>query len=201
VRIIGGESRGRRLKAPRGRAVRPTSDRAREALFDILAPRIRGSRFLDLFAGVGAVGLEALSRGAEQVVMVEASERVARVIEDNAQAVGGKDRVTLIRGKAVSAVRGLAAAGSKFDVVFMDPPYRDRKGLEQTLAEVARPDGILAPDAIVVVEHSAHAAPPAAVGNLSAERSRRFGEGVLTFFRPKPAEEPTDGQSGISGQL
>jgi len=201
VRIIGGESRGRRLKAPRGRSVRPTSDRTREALFNMLADRVAGSRFLDLFAGVGAVGLEALSRGAERVVMVEASERAARAIEDNAGAVGVRERMTLIRGKAVPAVRGLAAAGAKFDVVFMDPPYRDRKALEQALAEVARPEGILTPDAVVVLEHSAHAAPPADAGILVAERSRRFGEGALTFFRPRSAEEPTDGQSGVSGQL
>lgn len=201
MRIIGGESRGRRLKAPRGRSVRPTSDRTREALFNILSQRIAGSWFLDLFAGAGAVGLEALSRGAERVVMVESSERAARAIEDNASAVGVTERLTLIRGKAAPAARGLAAAGAKFDIVFMDPPYRDRKALEQTLAEVAQPDGILAPDAVVVVEHSAHAAPPAAVGILIAERSRRFGEGALTFFRPRPAEEPTDGQSGVSGQL
>lgn len=201
MRIIGGESRGRRLKAPRGRSVRPTSERTREALFDMLADRIAGSRFLDLFAGVGAVGLEALSRGAQWLVLVESSERAAKVIRENMAALGRPEQVTLVRGKAAAAVRGLAAQGAKFDVVFMDPPYRERGPLERTLEEVARSDGILAPDAVVVVQTDAHAEPPPAVGILVAERSRRFGDSMLTFFRPRPAEELSDGESGVPGQL
>jgi len=199
MRIVGGESRGRRLKSLPGRSVRPTSERAREALFDILGERVVGSRFLDLFAGVGAVGLEALSRGAEQAVLVEASERAARVIRQNMDALGAGARARLVRGDAMTALRGLAAAGAKFDIVFMDPPYRDRRGLERALAAITRANasdaaetaveaqaqaGILAPDAIVVVEHDAHAPPLAATGTLAVERSRRFGEAVLTFFRP-----------------
>ena len=191
MRIIGGAARGRRLKAPRGRAVRPTSDRVREALFDILSPRISGSRFLDLFAGAGAVGLEALSRGAREVVLVEANERAAKVIRENAAALGGADRITLVRAKAAAAVRGLAASGAKFDVVFLDPPYRHRAVLERTLAQVARPDGILAPDAIVVAEHDARAPSPSAVGMLSLQRSRRFGEAALTFFSAGPVTPAT----------
>lgn len=201
MRIIGGEARGRRLKAPRGRSTRPTADRTREALFDILAPRVRGSRFLDLFAGAGAVGLEALSRGAERVVMVESNERAARVIEENAAALDGRERVTLVRGKAVPAIRGLGLAGAKFDIVFMDPPYRDRKALEQTLAEVAQPGGILAPDGVVIAEHDAHREPLAPVGMLGVERSRRFGDAVLTFFRPTQAEEHDNAESSVPGQL
>jgi len=191
MRIIGGEARGRRLKAPRGRAVRPTSDRTREALFDILAPHIPGSRFLDLFAGAGAVGLEALSRGAREVVLVETSERAAKIIRENAAALGHADRATVLCAKAAAVVRGLAASGAKFDVVFLDPPYRDRAVLERTLAEVARPDGILAPDAIVVAEHDARAPSPQAVGVLSKQRSRRFSEAVLTFFSAAAATQPT----------
>jgi len=189
MRIIGGESRGRKLKSPRGRSVRPTSERTREALFDILGARVPGSRFLDLFAGAGAVGLEALSRGAGQVVLVEESERAAKVIRENAAALGRPGQVKVVRASAAAAVRGLAAAGAKFDVVFMDPPYRERAALERTLAEVARPEGILARDAIVVVEHDARSEPPPPTGILVAERSRRFGDAVLTFFRPGRAEE------------
>ena len=201
MRIIGGEARGRRLKAPRGRSTRPTADRTREALFDILAPRVRGSRFLDLFAGAGAVGLEALSRGAERVVMVESNERAARVIEENAAALDGRERVTLVRGKAVPAIRGLGLAGAKFDIVFMDPPYRDRAALERTLGEVARPGGVLAPDGVVIAEHDAHREPLAPVGMLGVERSRRFGDAVLTFFRPTQAEEHDNAESSVPGQL
>lgn len=200
MRIVGGEARGRRLKAPRGRRVRPTAERTREALFDILGARVPGSRFLDLFAGVGAVGLEALSRGAQQVVLVEASERAARVIRENAAVLGRPAQVRVIRAQATTALRGLAAAGAKFDIVFLDPPYRDRKGLERALQELGRADGVLAPDAVVVVEHDAHQAPIAASGILVSERSRRFGDGVLTFFRPRQ-EEQEHGQGGVSGQF
>jgi len=202
MRIVGGESRGRRLKSLRGRSVRPTSARTREALFDVLGARAAGSRFLDLFAGVGAIGLEALSRGARQVVLVESSERAARVIRDNAQALGHPERVSVVRARAAAAVRGLEAAGAKFDIVFMDPPYRDREALGRTLAEVAREQGILAADAVVVVEHDAHAGALEAVEGLVVERSRRFGDTVLTFFRPqqRPGER-ADGDSGVSGQL
>lgn len=184
MRIIGGEARGRRLRSLRGHRVRPTSGRVREALFDILAARVVGSRFLDLFAGVGAVGLEALSRGAAQVVMVEQSERAGQVIRHNVEALGAQGRTRLLRGSAAAVVRGLAASGAKFDIIFMDPPYRDRRGLERTLEEVARAGGILAPHGVVVVEHEARTGPPAATGVLAAERSHRFGDAVLTFFSP-----------------
>ncbi|UCH33359.1 MAG: pantetheine-phosphate adenylyltransferase [Armatimonadota bacterium] len=189
MRIVGGESRGRKLKSPKGRSVRPTSEKTREALFDMLGARVVGSRFLDLFAGAGAIGLEALSRGAERVVMVEASERAAGTIRQNVQAVGRPEQVTVMRAKAAAAVRGLAAAGAKFDIVFMDPPYRDRRALERTLEETACRGGVLAEGAVVIAEHDAHGEPLKAPDGLTIERSRRFGDAALTFFRPMPAEE------------
>jgi len=201
MRIIGGESRGRRLKSPRGRAVRPTSERTREALFDILGARVPGSRFLDLFAGAGAVGLEAASRGAAEVVLVEAHERTAGLIRENAASLGRPAGVRVMRANAAAAVRGLTAAGAKFDIVFMDPPYRDRAALEHTLAEVARPEGILAPDAVVVVEHDAHAEAPAAAGILVTARSRRFGDAVLTFFTPGRAQEQSMAKAVYPGSF
>ena len=185
MRIVGGESRGRKLKTLRGRSVRPTADRTREALFNMLGARVPGSRFLDLFAGWGAVGLEALSRGAERVVLVESNERAAAVIRHNAAALGADERVTVVVGNAATAVRGLAAAAAKFDVAFMDPPYRDHRSLERTLQELGQEGGVLAPDAVVVVEHDAHGAPLQATGMLVVERSRRFGDATLTFFRPQ----------------
>ncbi len=194
MRIIGGEARGRKLKSPRGRSVRPTSERAREALFDILGAQVPGSRFLDLFAGVGAVGLEAHSRGAQQVVLVESSERAARLIRENAQALRAGERVKVVRADAVAALRGLAAAGSKFDIAFMDPPYRDRRALQRALDELTREGGVLAADGVVVVEHDARAALPPAAGAFVADRSRRFGEATLTFFRPQPAARKPQGR-------
>ncbi|HUT73696.1 MAG TPA: 16S rRNA (guanine(966)-N(2))-methyltransferase RsmD [Armatimonadota bacterium] len=213
MRIIGGELRGRKLKSLRGHAVRPTSERTREALFDMLGARVVGCRFLDLFAGVGAVGLEALSRGASRVVLVEASDRALRVIRANADLVGGAaeqapkplgpgwrsrsdlaTRLSVLPGNAATAVRGLASAGAKFDMVFMDPPYRDRRALEGALEEIAREGGILAPGAVVVVEHEARAGPPAASGTLCLEHSRRYGDTALTFYRPR-REPHTDAPS------
>jgi 16S rRNA (guanine(966)-N(2))-methyltransferase RsmD len=197
MRIIGGELRGRKLKSLRGHAVRPTSERTREALFDMLGARVVGCRFLDLFAGVGAVGLEALSRGASRVVLVEASDRALRVIRANADLVGDaaqQTRLSVLPGNAATAVRGLASAGAKFDMVFMDPPYRDRRALEGALEEVAREGGILAAGAVVVVEHEARAGPPAASGTLCLEHSRRYGDTALTFYRPR-REPHTDAPS------
>ena len=201
MRIVGGESRGRRLKAPRGRSVRPTAERTREALFDMLGARVAGSRFLDLFAGVGAIGLEAASRGAEKVVLVESSDRAAGIIRENARSLGLAAPVTVIRANATPAVRRLAEAGEQFDIVFMDPPYCDRAALERTLGEVARPGGVLAPDGVVIAEHDAHREPLAPVGMLGVERSRRFGDAVLTFFRPMQAEEHDNAESSVPGQL
>src|SRR5258708_10964854 len=124
MRIIAGKYRGRRLKSPPSLQTRPTSDRLRETLFNILAPRIKGARFLDLCAGSGAVGIEALSRGASHVTFVDQSRKMCALIEANLEAIADGIDVELVSGEAVEFLRRRAKKGvSPFDIIFFDPPY------------------------------------------------------------------------------
>jgi 16S rRNA (guanine966-N2)-methyltransferase len=179
VRIVAGRWGGRRLVAPRGRATRPTSDRVREALFSILGP-LDGERVLDLFAGSGALGLEALSRGAGSVVFVESAPGVLPVLRGNLAAVGlpgGR----VVAGSVPSVVTGPPPA--RFDVVLADPPYAtpvsEVLGVLHALAE----GGWLAPDAVVVVERSAREEPWEWPTPFAGLRDRRYGEAQLRYGR------------------
>jgi 16S rRNA (guanine966-N2)-methyltransferase len=182
VRIIGGDARGRRLRSVKGRTTRPTLARTRTALFDILAGQVRGSRFLDLFAGVGAVGLEALSRGAAAVAFVESGSRECEAIRGNLQSIGWEAQGRVICEPVEQALRGLSRRGEAFDLVFADPPYADAAAAERALAAVAA-RGLVAPEGTVVWQHSARTAPPAQVGGLALVRSHRAGDTCLTFYR------------------
>ena len=191
TRIVAGAARGRRLAVPPGEGTRPTSDRAREALFSTLGSLIRawaGRRVLDLYAGSGAVGLEALSRGAAGVVLVESDAKAARTITANV-AVVGLPGAEVRRTTAELAVRSLAAAGGPtFDVVFADPPYDlgdDRLG-EVLLA--VRP--VLAADAVVAVERSTRGGTWEWPTGYEALRSRRYGEATLWYGRAAPVPAP-----------
>ena len=181
MKIIAGALKGRRLVAPRGAGTRPTADQVRIALLDALAPALDGARVLDLFAGAGGVGLEALSRGAAHATFVERAAAAVTALERNVIALGVADRVRVVREDARRALGRLARAGARFDVVFLDPPYETAL-VETMLARLG--DGELtAPSAIVVAQHFTKRTPAARVGILSAYRVRRFGETTLTFFR------------------
>jgi 16S rRNA (guanine966-N2)-methyltransferase len=179
-RIIAGSAGGRRLVLPAGRSTRPTADRAREGLFSTLVS-LRGSlealRFLDLYAGSGAVGLEAASRGAAAVLLVERDPKALAAIRTNIQALGlpGVE----LRAQSVGQVLE-GGAGEPFDVVFLDPPYDDP--VDDQLLTLVR-GGWLAEGAVVCVERSSRGAPPAWPEGLSALRSRRYGEGTLCYGR------------------
>jgi 16S rRNA (guanine966-N2)-methyltransferase len=171
-RILGGRWKGRTLKVPRG--ARPTSSRAREALFDILQDTVRGSRFLDLFAGSGAVGLEALSRGARACVFVESD---SRALEANLAALAvGSEEFEIVRDDARSAVSALARRGETFDVVFADPPYSLEAALSKKIG------GLLVPAGRVVVQTDSGASAPEFPG-LSPSERRAYGRNVFWFFR------------------
>lgn len=195
MRITGGELRGRHIRVPKD-GVRPSQDRMREALFSMLASRIRGARFLDLYAGSGAVGIEAWSRGAARVCWVEANPRVLSVLRENAALCPEGCRV--ISGPALRIVqRGLQ---EQFDIVFADPPYkkgepaerrqRTRPGEEAgtpALLEAIRGGAILAPDGLVIVEDFArNPAEPSPGWSLVDERV--YGETRLQFYRPESTE-------------
>ncbi len=191
TRIIGGTGKGRKLRTPRGDATRPTGARVRQTLFDILAPRVRGCRFLDAFAGNGGVGLEALSRGAARVVLVDQSRAAVEVIRENAGALAaaGGD-VQIYHQDARIALAALADSGVRFDLVYLDPPYGS--DLYLPLLELA--EHLLERSGLVVAEHFHKRALPETIGGLVSTRSVRIGDHTLTFYaRHAGGEAPPDG--------
>jgi len=196
ARVIAGAAGGRRLAVPDGRGTRPTSDRAREGLFATIVSMtgsLAGARVLDLYAGSGAVGLEALSRGAEHVLLVESGPRAGRVIRDNIEAIGlaGAEVVTgrvervLARGPALSGDnRG------RYDIVFADPPYAlvadEVSGMLVALAD----RGWLAPEALVIVERATRSGPVNWPAGFEADRARRYGEATFWYGRGPSGPDP-----------
>lgn len=178
MRLTGGEARGRRLKGPGRLPIRPTSDRVREALFDILGGRVQGAAFLDGFAGTGAVGVEALSRGASGVIFVERDLRAIRMIRQNLLEDAWIDRHEIVRGDLGRVVGASPLKTARFDIIFLDPPYDER--LKPALLEAMA--GLLAPGGVVVIEHrsSRGAEIPAAKG-LQTGRIYRYGDTALTL--------------------
>lgn len=185
TRIIAGHGKGRRLTAPRGLGTRPTAARVRQTLFDILAPELRGCRFLDAFAGSGAVGLEALSRGAARVVFVDNSHAALHSLRDNVAALraAGGD-VQVLRQDARLALGALADDGVRFDVVYLDPPYDS--GLYEPLLEQVGSLGLLEPGGLVVAEHFHKRGLPETIGGLLRTRQVRVGDHRLSFYRASP---------------
>jgi 16S rRNA (guanine966-N2)-methyltransferase len=181
TRIVAGSMGGRRLDVPPGARTRPTSDRVREALFNTLATLtdLSGGRFADLYAGSGAVGLEALSRGAAHVLLVESNPRAARTARANIAALGARDRVRLV----TTAVSTTLAQGTDdpYDVVFADPPY-DMPDERVEVMQRALIDGRwLAADGILVIERSSRSAPMRWVEEVTEVRTRRYGETTLWY--------------------
>ncbi len=179
MRVIGGEFKGRKLLAPSGGKIRPTSDRVREAIFDILGPTWTFQRALDLFAGTGSLGIEALSRGAEEAVFVEQGKGALTVLRGNLKALGLKSRSWVISLAVKRGIMILGEKGEVFDLIFMDPPY-GKALVRETLEEIAR-GGILASAGIIVAEHSSkdEIIPPPA---LELFRQRRYGDTAVSFF-------------------
>jgi 16S rRNA (guanine966-N2)-methyltransferase len=179
-RVIAGIARGLRLEAP-GQGTRPLGDRVKQTLFAILEPDLPGSRFLDLFAGSGAAGIEALSRGAEHSTFVEQDVAAVRAITANLARTRLPERASVVRSEAVAWLRRPeASVAGKFALVFVDPPYAQPDLLVAALEAIAPH---LAPSARVVAKHFWRDQPPVKVGLLASERERRFGETALTFYR------------------
>lgn len=184
-RVIAGTARGRQLTAP-GEGTRPLGDRVKQTLFAILEPAIRDRAFLDLFAGSGAAGIEALSRGAATAVFVEKDDGAAAVIGRNLAATGlAGPAARVVRSDAVKWLAREGATAGPFAAVLIDPPYDRPALLEQALGAIAAagPGGILDADGVVVAKHFAKAGIPAGIGLLRSARERRFGETTLTFLR------------------
>ena len=180
MRIIGGTARGRRLKAPKGSAIRPTADRVREALFNILPRDLSGQRVLDLFAGSGSLSLEALSRGAASALLVDDSAEAAGLIRRNLETLGFADRARIWSQPVGKALSRLTAEGAAYDAIFLDPPY-DHGWVEKALTMISR-GRVLQAGGIAVAEHSMRERIEERYGELTRRDRRRYGDTVLSFF-------------------
>ena len=178
MRVIAGELKGRRIEAPKGQATRPTSDFVRENAFNLIGP-VDGATVIDLYAGSGALGIEALSRGAERCVFVDSSREACRTIGSKLDALG-------LRGTVLcqDAVRALAAERGPYDLILADPPY-EFAAYEKLAPGFAR---LLAPDGLAVLQTGAAAEPE--LEGLQIRTSRRYGSARLTLFQPMSSEEP-----------
>ena len=178
MRIIAGAFRGRRLHAPKGDRIRPTADKVREAVFNMIAGEVQGAKVLDLFAGTGAMGLEALSRGAHFCFFVDNGSEAVSIIRENVQMCASQDRSRIIQAPAASAIRRLGSENELFDLIFMDPPYA--KGyIDKTLeivGEVARND------ALVIAERHIKDKPPQVPAIWRKDRDRRYGDALISIY-------------------
>ena len=180
MRIVGGEARGRTLKAVPGEATRPTADRVRQSLFDLLGQRCDGLAVLDLYAGTGALALEALSRGAARAVLVESAQAAALVIEENIKALRFELRARLLRQDVTRALEALARRGERFDLVFSDPPYALRAA-QATLDAVVR-HGLLAPGGRLVLESAKAEPEPTPPEGFAIDDQRSYGDTAITVL-------------------
>jgi 16S rRNA (guanine966-N2)-methyltransferase len=205
MRVIAGTLRRRTLEAPAGLATRPTSDRLRETLFNVLAPRMEGARFLDLYAGSGAVGIEAASRGAASVVMVERAEPALKVLRLNLEKLGLRGSVRVQATGVERFLRRLRPGMSpmQFDVVFLDPPYEAAEEYALTLRSLgATETGILARGALVIAEHRRKEKLDEKYGTLYRTRVLEQGDAALSFYASDAPHSSVASDSGtaVSGE-
>lgn len=199
MRIIGGEARGRTLVAPPGDRTRPTQDYVRESLFNILRADVPGARVLDLFAGTGALSLEALSRGARSAVLVDQDRAACAAIRRNIESVRAADRCELLQRDYRQAMDALAARADRFDLVFLDPPYRMENTGEICAALYEK--GLLAAGCLLVVEHR-RGAPPRLDERFAVSDRRRYGDTEMTFARLARQEGGAGNEdAALSGEL
>lgn len=183
MRIVAGTARGRALAGPKptSRHIRPTADRVRETLFNVLGQWLEGQAVLDLYAGTGALGLESLSRGATRAVLVDSDREALSLCRTNTDTLGFADRVEILSQPVERALETLGRRGDRFELVFADPPYAAR-GMEGVLDGVAR-HGLLAPGGAVVIEHDKREPAPESHAGLERVDQRRFGDTWVSLFR------------------
>ena len=186
MRVIAGIYRSRILKSLKGQALRPTSDRLRETLFDVLGSAVSGSRFLDLFAGTGAIGIEALSRGAKEVVFVENHPSAAALIRRNLESLGIQSGATVLAMDALRALEKLSTRQRRdamgFDFIFLDPPYAAANDYVRVLESLGS-GNLLAPGGVVIAEHRRSFDLPEEAGALQCYRILQQGDAALSFYR------------------
>jgi 16S rRNA (guanine966-N2)-methyltransferase len=180
MRIISGRSKGRRLATPKSLSLRPTSDRVKESVFNILGDEVEGTAVLDLFAGTGNLGIEALSRGAKKAVFVEKERDALGLIEKNIGLCGTEERSEVIQKDAIEAIKFLHRRGESFDLIFMDPPYE--KGLIERTLSALRDFQIDHEGSMLVIEHNRREPLPETVSKWTVVRERRMGDTVVSFL-------------------
>jgi 16S rRNA (guanine(966)-N(2))-methyltransferase RsmD len=191
MRVIAGTYRSRILLSLKGSALRPTSDRLRETLFNILGDAVAGSRFIDAFAGTGAIGIEAISRGAAKVVFIESHAPAATLIRRNLESLQIRSGAQVL---PIDALKGLQKLSSRrtphegFDFVFLDPPYASSDDYDRCLQFLGS-SNLLAPTGIVIAEHRRSSPPPEQIGTLHRYRLLKQGDAALSFFRLLPRQE------------
>lgn len=187
MRIIGGLAKGRRLRSLKGTAFRPTMDKVRESVFSILGPRVEGSRFLDIYAGVGTAGLEALSRGATEATFVESHRPAGKLIQENAELCGFGKQARVIMAQAAQALARLRRESQAFDIVFADPPYGSGE-VGAVMSRLGQWPEMVAEGGVLVLQRSRFEDPGETAGGLVRVRSVRFGETVVDYYRRKGSE-------------
>ena len=184
MRVIAGTYRSRQLTAPRGAGTRPTSDRLRETLFNIITPRLPGARFADLYAGTGAVGIEALSRGADHVYFAERAAPAVAAIRANLTSLGIRSGYTIEPRGTGALLNQLTHDTSPLDIIFLDPPWEANSEYATSLQFLGGPQtaSLLAPEALVIAEHSSRTPLPTIYGALTQTRTLTQGDAALTFY-------------------
>ncbi len=180
MRVIAGELRGRKIKAPDGLHTRPTTDRVKESIFSMIYPYLMDSIVLDLFAGSGNLGIEALSRGAQKSYFVENNKKSLEVVKENLSTLGLLDQSVVLLADAMKALKELDLKGEKFDIIFLDPPYM--KGFIIPCIEAIEENKLLNVDGIVVIEHNVEDVLPNDIGKLLKTKDRRYGDTNISIY-------------------
>jgi 16S rRNA (guanine966-N2)-methyltransferase len=181
VRVIAGTAKGRLLKAVPGTGTRPTTDKVKEAIFSMIGPYFDGGLGLDLFAGTGGLGIEALSRGIDRVIFIDMEKTSIQVVEENLSALGFKEQAEVYRNEAQRALKVLAKRGLKFDLIFLDPPYR-MKNADEILLQMQQME-MLQDQAVVLVEHESGYAYVDEIGHFQVRKRSIYGETAITIYR------------------
>ena len=182
MRVISGVCKGRPLKAVQGMTTRPTTDKVKESLFNIIGPFFDGGNVLDLFSGSGSLGLEALSRGMEKGVFVEKDPKALQVIKANIQACRMEEESEVLRSDALRSIKMLGGRGVRFDLIMMDPPYKIANAIPSILSEIEE-NKLLAEDGLIICEHGKELELPEQIGPFVKYRYEKYGITAISFFR------------------
>ena len=188
MRVIAGIAKGTKLKVPSGLAIRPTTDRAKEALFSVVSEKVGEARVLDLYAGAGSLGIEALSRGAEEAVFVDSSKVATDTIIENLTRTGFLSKAVVLQTAVLKGVKRLTAAGKnqQFDLIFLDPPFKINIIKLRIILSSLVQNRLVKKESVVILEHSSKVKAPA-IDNLELEVDRKYGDTTLSFYRSKAA--------------